>query len=61
MRNLETDSGPFSGDEVARTMSWKGEQTIKSNHRKVKFYLRNAELFSLRFVQAGGKKTETLW
>jgi hypothetical protein len=52
---------PFTGDEVNHTMSWKGKQTVKGKHRKLRFYLRDAELFSFRFLLRGEEERETLW
>ena len=52
---------PFTGDEVNHTMSWKGKQTVTGKHRKLRFYLRDAELYSFRFLLKGEEERETLW
>ena len=48
-------SDPFTGDSVEHTVTWGGDPAIPSGPddrtslRKVRFYLRDAELFSFRF------------
>ena len=48
-------SEAFTGDSVSHTMTWGGDPTIpagdeeSSTFRKVRFFLRDAELFSFRF------------
>ena len=48
-------SDAFTGDSVSHTVTWGGDATIpagdeyRSTYRKVRFFLRDAELFSFRF------------
>ena len=47
---------PFTGDAVEHTVTWSGDPAIplepdeRASLRKVRFYLRDAELFSFRFA-----------
>lgn len=52
---------PFEGNEVRHIVKWGGKETIEGEDRKVRFYLRDAELFSFQFTGGGGEKSETLW
>ena len=51
-------SDPFSGDSVRHTATWGGDPAIpagdeeRTNFRKVRFYIRDAELFSFRFTDS---------
>ena len=48
----EEGCDPFTGDCVAHTMTWKGSPVIPVRRwRKLRFYLRDAELFSFRFAE----------
>ena len=68
--NIE-DSDPFTGDATDHTMSWKGNPEVPAGRgqdrywRKIRFYIRNAELFSFRFTDAIDDpdpfKTEKEW
>ncbi|MFH0964094.1 MAG: hypothetical protein V2A58_08775, partial [Planctomycetota bacterium] len=45
---------PMTGDSVAHTVTWKGSAEIPvRDWRKLRFALRDAELFSFRFVGSG--------
>ncbi|MFH0965918.1 MAG: hypothetical protein V2A58_18115 [Planctomycetota bacterium] len=49
---------PFRGDSVAHTVTWKGDALVPAGRerhywRKVRFFLRDAELFSFRFAEEG--------
>jgi hypothetical protein len=55
------DCDPFTGDEIAHAMTWEGMQRIEGNHRKVRFYLRDTELFSFGFKREGEEQQEVLW
>jgi hypothetical protein len=48
---------PFTGDSVRHTVTWNGEAGIPTTHgrgtwRKLRFFLRDAELFSFRFTDS---------
>ena len=48
-------SDPFTGDSVKHTVTWAGDPAIPTTTghgtwRKLRFYLRDAELFSFRFT-----------
>ena len=51
-------SDPFTGDSVRHTAMWGGDPAIpagdeeRTNFRKVRFYIRDAELFSFRFTDS---------
>jgi len=50
-------SDPFTGDSVSHTATWAGDASIPTTHgqgtwRKLRFYLRDAELFSFRFTDS---------
>ena len=51
----------FTENKTRHTMTWSGSSGVPGSHRKVRFFLRNAEIFSFRFVQAGQVDEETLW
>ena len=51
----------FTGDEIRHTMTWEGKSGVPGDQRKVRFFLRNAEIYSFRFIQAGQEDDETLW
>ena len=65
------NSDAFTDDSVEHTMTWKGDPTIPAGRgqelywRKLKFQLRNAELFSFRFTHetddVSPYKTEKEW
>ena len=52
---------PFTGDSTAHVVTWEGSPDVPAGHeerrlwRKLRFFLRNAELFSFRFEGAEGK------
>ena len=48
-------SDPFTGDSVRHTVTWDGDPRIPvgpeaPNFRKLRFFLRDAELFSFQFA-----------
>ena len=51
-------SDPFTGDSVRHTATWGGDPAVpagdeeRTNFRKVRFYIRDAELFSFRFTDS---------
>jgi hypothetical protein len=51
---------PFTGDAVAHTVSWSGKSSIPAGAsedrdvRKLRFFLRDAEIFSFRFATTTG-------
>jgi hypothetical protein len=65
------NSDPFTGNSVAHTVTWQGNPTIPAGRghglywRKIRFYLRDAELFSFRFSDpledTDQYKTEKEW
>ena len=48
---------PFTGDSVGHTVTWNGDASIPTSHgrgtwRKLRFFLRDAELFSFHFTDS---------
>ena len=58
------NSDPFTGDDVEHTVTWKGDPGIPAGRgqklywRKIKFYLRDTELFSFRFDDPAKDKNQ---
>ena len=47
-----TDCDRFTGDDTAHVVSWKGRSGVNEvlGYARVRFYLKNAELFSFRIA-----------
>ena len=48
---------PLTGDSVGHTVTWNGDPGIPTSHgrgtwRKLRFFLRDAEIFSFRFTDS---------